>query len=106
MVHPLKHLNKNPLIQWCNTRCQNKFLETPVQETEAFLPAGKGDALSQALTVLGSTGTCKHTTSLTDLQHQNFNVLVPVVLEYMKKSITRSKAIVFEVFTVYFRRAM
>lgn len=74
MVHPLKHLNKNPLIQWCNTRPQNKFLETPVQETESFLPAGTGDALSPALDSSG----CKHTTSLTDLQHQNLNVVVPV----------------------------
>lgn len=59
MVHPLKHLNKNPLIHCCNTRPQNKFLETPVQETESFLPAGKGDAVSPALTVLGSTGACQ-----------------------------------------------
>lgn len=87
MVHPLKHLNENPLNQWCNTRPQNKFLETPVQETESLPPAHRGDALSPALTVLGSTEACKHATSLTDSQHQNLNVLVPEVLEYMKKSI-------------------
>lgn len=83
MVHPLKHLKKNPLNQWCNTRPQNKFLETPVQETESFLLARR-NALSPALTVLGSTEAYKHTTSLTELQHQNLKVLVP---EYMKKSI-------------------
>lgn len=55
MEHPLKHSNKKPLTQWCNTSPQNKFLETPVQETESFLPAGRGDALSPTLTVLGST---------------------------------------------------
>lgn len=85
MEHPLKHLNKKPLTQCCNTSPQNKFLETPVQETESFLPAGRGNVLSLTLTVLGSTRACKHTTSLTDLQHQNLNVLVLLVLEYMKK---------------------
>jgi len=31
-----------------------------VQETESFLPAGRGDALSLAVTVLGSMEVCKH----------------------------------------------
>lgn len=66
---------------------QSNFLEISVQETESFLPAGREDAISPALTVLGSMEVCKHTTSSIDLQVQNLNVLVSAALDYMKNQL-------------------
>lgn len=62
-----------------------------MQETESFLPAGREDAVSPALTVLGSMEVCKPTTSSIDLQDQNFNVPVSAVLDYTKNQLNEVK---------------